>query len=161
MSREQAKAFALAALERWGLVGWTFVVDTRPKRRLGQCRYRPKEIAISEYHMLGSDDWLVEDTILHEVAHALSGSNHGHDEVWKGWCRKVGARPMRCKDTDMEGLAKRPARHAKWVADCTCGRRHEMFRSRTPPTGYYCLKTRQTLVFRANVPKPPSGTLFD
>jgi len=168
MSPEVATKFALTAMERWGLVGWRFVIDVRPKRRLGQCRYRSREVAVSEYHMLGSVDWLVEDTILHEIAHALVGQGHGHDGVWKAKCKEIGARPERCKDgEELEGLVKVERREGKWIADCTCGRTHFIHRSRNglPPKGYYCLRTRKTLEFRPNVVKPVSriegGGLFD
>ena len=32
----------------------------------------------------------IVDTILHEIAHAIVGSKHGHDAVWKAVARRIG-----------------------------------------------------------------------
>jgi len=40
-------------------------------------------------------DELVRDTLLHEIAHALVGTAHGHDEVWKAKCLEIGAINLR------------------------------------------------------------------
>ena len=37
----------------------------------------------------------VRDTLLHEIAHALAGIEHGHDAHWQRMCKKIGARPER------------------------------------------------------------------
>ena len=93
----EIRTWAIEQMEEWGLIeeNWSFVWDTRAVRRYGQCRYGSKEIGVTK--KLASINTIEEtkDVVLHEIAHALAGSGHGHDYVWKGWCRKVGARPER------------------------------------------------------------------
>ena len=103
------KEFALEQMEKWGLIeeNWSFVWDTRAVRRYGQCRYGKREIGITR--KLANINTIEEtkDVVLHEIAHALTGRGHGHDNVWKRMCRKVGARPERCyKPEDKGGTVK-------------------------------------------------------
>ena len=35
----------------------------------------------------------IKDTVLHEIAHAIVGSQHHHDYVWKACCNKIGYKP--------------------------------------------------------------------
>lgn len=101
--------------------GWTFGFNQN-KRRLGVCRYAPKRIEVSTYHAEQSVLEEVEDTILHEIAHALTPGHH-HDNVWKAACRSIGARPER--------LYKGPAldRPAKFIRKCVnCGQENPLFR---------------------------------
>lgn len=87
------------------------------------------------------------DTILHEVAHALVGPGHGHDEVWKATCLEVGARPERCYGEEVE-MPK-----GRWRATCGgCGREHDRHRRPKRPAGWHCRacgKERGVLVWRA------------
>jgi len=103
------KEYALEQMEKWGLIDecWSFVWDTRAVRRYGQCRYGKREIGITR--KLANINTIEEtkDVVLHEIAHALTGRGHGHDNVWKRMCRKVGARPERCyKPEDKGGTVK-------------------------------------------------------
>lgn len=83
--------------------GWTGGLD-HAERRFGVCRPGKKEISISRPLSALNSDEEVLDTILHEIAHALAaietGENCGHDERWKAICRRIGARPERCYDSD-------------------------------------------------------------
>lgn len=103
--------------------GWTFVIDKRPKNRMGQCRYMPREIAVSAYHAFGDDLDNVRDTIAHEIAHALVGPGHGHDAMWKRMCAVTGANPSRRGHSEVE-------RHFAYRGIChNCGhsyRRHRV-----------------------------------
>lgn len=83
-------------MEEYGLVaqGWKFRWD-RAQRRLGVCDHAQKIIAFSKnFDHIGRAE--IEDTIRHEIAHALVGSGHGHDDVWRRKCIEVGAKPERC-----------------------------------------------------------------
>lgn len=89
-----------------GLVdlGWSAKLDDA-KKRFGVCRMGPKEISISRPLVSLNSEEEVRDTILHEIAHALSWEIHkepcGHDERWKEICRRIGARPDRCYDDEV------------------------------------------------------------
>ena len=74
---------------------YTFKFDSS-RSRFGQCRYNQKEIGISRYLASVNSYSQVKDTILHEIAHALTRS--GHDEKWRQKCIELGARPVRCYD---------------------------------------------------------------
>ncbi len=40
----------------------------------------------------------VKDTILHEIAHALVGKAHHHDDVWRAKALEIGCSGRRCHD---------------------------------------------------------------
>lgn len=88
--------FGNGLLSEHGCEGWRTEVSTRMTSRFGVCYYRPKVIKIAAW-LVDSGDWdQVEDTVRHEVAHAVTGPGHGHDLTWKRAAIKVGAKPERC-----------------------------------------------------------------
>lgn len=137
----------IAELARWALAehgldarGWTFRWD-KARRRAGQCRYGPKEIGLSwpVFELEANRDRAL-DTILHEVAHALTPGS-GHGRAWKLQAIALGANPSSC-DGEL-----RPA-PAPWVADCSCDCSHSRFKA--PPAGakYRCRNTGDYIVWR-------------
>ena len=40
----------------------------------------------------------IDDTLLHEIAHALVGKAHGHDQVWQAKAVALGCSGRRCHD---------------------------------------------------------------
>lgn len=108
-----------------GLQGWVFQWD-RAKRRAGRCCYATRVISLSIYYVQNNldkpDDIL--DTILHEIAHALAGSGNGHNHVWRSWCRRIGARPVRCYDSSKVEMPR-----GKYTAKCCkCEREYHYHR---------------------------------
>ena len=107
---------------------WLFRWQNK-KGALGTCSYNNKEIRLSKWYVELNDLISVRDTILHEIAHALSyvyyGSEGiGHGKLWKDICREIGATPKACSK---ENLIK-PKNHHKYVEEC-CGvtyRRHRL-----------------------------------
>src|SRR5512146_2021813 len=77
------------------LYGWEFGWD-RAHQRAGQCDYTNQRITLSAPVMAFWPWAEAEQTIRHEIAHALAGSGHGHDATWRRKCRLIGARPERC-----------------------------------------------------------------
>jgi len=68
--------------------GWTFKFDNA-RKRAGLCMYGSRTISMSRYlvAMWGEDQ--VMQTLLHEVAHALTpGASHG--PVWQAKAREIG-----------------------------------------------------------------------
>src|SRR5947209_15308840 len=77
-----------------GLDGWTFAFNRR-KRAMGYCYYGSKTVELSVYFVESNPDAVIRDTLLHEIAHALVGPEHGHDRAWKEKCLELGAKPER------------------------------------------------------------------
>lgn len=128
-SLEQYKAIFAQAndlLAEHGLADeWHFELS-RHKHIMGQCDPNRKAIKFSEY-FLDSPSWKVTDTLLHEIAHALAGCEHGHDAVWKAMCLTIGADPTRTYDAADVVNKARP----NYLVRCTsCGREWKRYRLR-------------------------------
>lgn len=100
----EAYELATKLLQEHGLRqrGWVIDIDNA-KRRFGCCNYTKKEISLSKPLIETNDYVQVLDTILHEIAHALTPGD-GHGSKWKMMCVKIGAKPERCyssKDTNV------------------------------------------------------------
>ena len=107
MNLFEARHLATSLLKAHGLHDWSFRFD-HARRRFGSCQPRRKIITLSRALTLLNGVDQVRDTILHEIAHALTpGDNHG--PKWKAMCRRIGAKPLRCYTQD-EVVA--PARRA-------------------------------------------------
>ena len=151
MMKFQAHLLATQLMKEHGLVGWRFKIDTKTSRRRGCCKYATKTISVSEWY-LGSDESMVRDTILHEIAHALLPPGNGHNHVWRDMARRIGAIPVACKGEEYG--ADLAVKVGKYVADCECGTPHYFHREvkRT----YICRKTRKPLKFRPTTPQERS-----
>lgn len=101
---------------------WKIRFDSA-RRRFGQCRHRDKVISLSRHLVLLNEEAEVRDTILHEIAHALTpGSGHGWK--WKLKAKEIGARPERCYSSSKVVTVKAP-----WLATCNnCSRQVERFK---------------------------------
>lgn len=100
--------------------GWIFELDDA-KRRFGLCSYRNRTISISRSLASLNDELKVKDTILHEIAHALVGGGHGHNDIWKKKCVEIGAKPERCYSSNETCTPK-----LRYYAICEpCGAVHQ------------------------------------
>jgi predicted SprT family Zn-dependent metalloprotease len=113
------------------LAGWSFQFN-RSRTQMGLCLYDARAIQLSAHFVELNDLGAVRDTLLHEIAHALVGPGHGHDEVWKRKCRQIGARPERlCWDVTMP--------EGRWRATClSCGMLHHRHRKPKHMVGWFC-----------------------
>jgi len=140
---------------KFHLEHWNFGFD-HAKRRYGCCRYTPKKITLSRYFCSNLDNNMtdIEDTILHEIAHALMWEKYpdlkmGHGIVWKSIARKIGCSAKRTSN-------KGEMPQGKYQAFCSkCGDlqhfRHRM--SKAMRQGRYrCPKCRSRLAWRQKVP---------
>jgi len=83
--------------------GWTFGFD-RARRRLGACRIREKRLTLSAHLTASLPPAEVEDTVRHEIAHAIDAERRGrsnHDATWKALARACGATPQRTFTGDL------------------------------------------------------------
>ncbi|WP_139981520.1 SprT-like domain-containing protein [Nocardioides litoris] len=130
-------AFALAEdlLAHHGLDDWTVAYDGA-KRRAGICRFGPKVLGLSAPLTALHSEADVRDTILHEIAHALAGPRHGHDEVWRAVAVRIGCSGERCVSPDA------PAVEPPWLGTCAAG--HTTGRHRRPERVVTCGRCSRT-----------------
>ena len=85
---------ALQLLDAYGLTerGWRFQFSNT-KNAVGTCYHSKKVIAYSQHYAYKSTPESVTDTLLHEIAHALVGTGHGHDYTWQRKAIELGADP--------------------------------------------------------------------
>jgi len=93
---EEVQAQATEAMNHHGLDGWSLVIDNKSKRRAGVCKYSKKQIGLTlDYALKTSPDDL-EQTIIHEIAHALLPPGAHHGPAWKAKMLELGVNPDRC-----------------------------------------------------------------
>ena len=129
--QQQIEAFANEHMDKWGLTqkGWTFGWHKK-RTSLGSCNWTRKRILLSSFLFAHLTQEERQDTILHEIAHAMDFETRGmsdHGPKWKSWAIRVGAKPERCKsisDASDADVAKR----SKYTLRCPNG--HEFPRHR-------------------------------
>jgi hypothetical protein len=141
MNLNSAKALALRLMRKHRLIerGWQFHWNSNA-RRAGVCRVRrarlpahvrlasglsanliqigadQKQIELSRYWTRIHSRDLVEETILHEIAHALAGPEAHHGPAWKKIASCIGAKPQSCF------VVARLAKKANYTVFCeNCG----------------------------------------
>jgi predicted SprT family Zn-dependent metalloprotease len=122
MELAAARTRALALMRQHGLTDWHFRFD-RARRRLGSCSYGSRTLSLSEPLTLLNDAAVIEDTLLHEIAHALT-PGAGHGPRWRAVARRLGATPRAC--VSASSVVVPPARFAL-VCD-GCGARLPRYR---------------------------------
>jgi predicted SprT family Zn-dependent metalloprotease len=90
-------ARARAWIAAHALEGWSFQFDHATKRA-GCCHYDTRVISLAHAYARSATEADITDTILHEIAHALVGQDHGHDAVWRAQARALGCSGRRCHD---------------------------------------------------------------
>lgn len=68
---------------------WSFEWG-RATGRIGCCVWSTRTLRFSKPAFTGATYQQGFDTITHEVAHALAGASHGHDDVWKAIHARLG-----------------------------------------------------------------------
>jgi predicted SprT family Zn-dependent metalloprotease len=128
----EVRELAEKLMVQHGLAEWTLGFDGA-KRRAGFCCEADSKISLSAPLMEIWDMPDVQETILHEIAHAKAGPGHGHDYTWQLTCIRVGANPERCYDSD-----ERPGVRAKYTGTCAAGHLH--YRERASKREHSCSK---------------------
>lgn len=134
MEISPALALGRRLLREHGLEHWTVTTD-RAKTRAGVCRFAARTISLSAPLTRLHDEAEVRDTILHEIAHALVGPAHGHDEVWRAKAMSIGCSGERTVPTSA------PSVEGPWRGECPNG--HSMTRHRRPTRVLSCSRCRQ------------------
>ena len=99
MTETEALILGNKLLRENGLYNWSISINRRNKRKLGSCKF--KDALGNEINTIEISSWLfkhfpdrVNNTVRHEVAHALAGYEAGHGPYWKKMARRIGARPI-------------------------------------------------------------------
>jgi predicted SprT family Zn-dependent metalloprotease len=112
MDLDEAQRESMRLMREHGLLGWGFRFD-EGRRTFGRCRHNDKTISLSR-RLTRLNDWShVKATMLHEIAHALVGPNHGHDAAWRAMAVRLGTNPARCFEASYvegDGKVKVPPR---------------------------------------------------
>lgn len=107
------------------LSSWKVSFNNR-KKAFGICNYRTREISLSKLFIPFMTDEAVKDTIVHEIAHALT-MGHDHDNVWKRKCIELGGNGYRISGVEnfkngIDGILEFGAKNCKYTLTCpTCG----------------------------------------
>lgn len=134
---ELAKFYTIVAnkFQEHGLhnAGWRFRVNTR-KSALGVCHYLTKTIELQRFHILNDSEESVVDTLLHEIAHALTpGAKHSWTFKQKAY--SIGCKSATCKSSNE--LVARPL--GRYAFPCLkCGHKHSW--NRRPKHSHYICK---------------------
>lgn len=128
MDLTEVKNLAIKRIHEHNLFDWTFEWDNA-KTSFGCCNYRKKRITLSKILTPHRTYEQINNTILHEIAHALVGAGHGHDKVWRQKAIEIGCDGKRCGE-----VIKIKGKY-KLVCEC-CGKETPMFRK--PNRSYSC-----------------------
>lgn len=136
----EVRQLARRLMDQHGLSDWSFSFSER-RSSAGRCIYpawkdgvwQPGiiEISLPFVRAFPAD---TEDTLLHEIAHALTPGD-GHGLLWQEMCRQLGARPSPYTK-ELPG---------KWRAMCC-----EVFNRQLPPgqnLRYFCPFCGKELIF--------------
>lgn len=133
MEIKRAKMMAIDLMTYYGLNGWYFTFDNA-YRRHGLCRPRTKTISLSKIATKLNGEDIVLNTILHEIAHALTPRSH-HGSEWRRKALEIGCNGERCVTSDAI-----QAPH-KFNGVCpNCGHTTKAFRRRNSACASCCNK---------------------
>ena len=122
--------------------GWEFGFNIDSVRG-AVCRFDERRIEVSVSYCHRETPARVKITILHEIAHAIVGHDHGHDPIWTAVNLRIGGDGKRCHEVEHT-----PPR---WMGLCGCGNRFPRHRlSRRARTGI-CPKCRGRIRWQRHV----------
>jgi predicted SprT family Zn-dependent metalloprotease len=128
---------ARSLLEQHHLSGWSFQFDNG-RKRAGCCQYATRVISLAYAFAQQAPEEEITDTILHEIAHALVGRVHNHDEVWRRKAQEIGCSGRRCHDLQFV-----PPRYI-----VTCERHCWVATAERRRRGVVCMQCRGGIVYQ-------------
>ncbi len=140
MKLTPAKKLAVELMQQHGLKNWRFEFDAAV-RRFGCCDYADKKITLSRVLVKLNEEVRVKNTVLHEIAHALTPGTH-HGPAWVQMARAIGCDGRRCYETEkVVGIGH------TFTGKCGCDRTIQRHRRNR---GLYCVTCRKRFVFTRN-----------
>ena len=120
----QVESLAKSLLHKHGLDhDWTFKFN-RMVNNAGLCKHSVQTIFIGKpYATFVRDIEAVKNTLLHEIAHAIAGPRHGHDEVWRQIFLRIGGNGK--AKTKLPNAKEYFEHNARWMGVCpVCGKQY-------------------------------------
>ncbi len=132
---DHLEAFAAAKIaEHLPPEGWTFSW-LKTKRTMGICNFRTKMISASRVYVGVASVQQLENTVLHEIAHAIAGFAAAHGPAWERACVEIGAEPKRLFD------ASTISPPYTWARSCkVCGPVAKYFTKPRSKRSHSCVK---------------------
>ncbi|GGA73062.1 hypothetical protein GCM10011490_24850 [Pseudoclavibacter endophyticus] len=106
--------------------GWSFAFD-RAKKRAGACDHTKRRITLSRYLAAKHPIDAMQQTMLHEIAHAVAGPRAAHGPDWRTTARRLGYTGGTTHTLEVA------TEYARWIGHCPHG--HEFVRFRRPAAG--------------------------
>lgn len=129
MKLQDAEIMATKLIAKHGLE-YRFRFNKRLEYALGRCFVGLQLIELNPQYVELNEENEVRDTILHEIAHALAGKGHHHDDYWRRICLRIGGSGNRTGDSKVM-LAYR------YRAICpSCG--EHFYRHKAPSGVHFC-----------------------
>jgi hypothetical protein len=89
---DMVRTFARSLMDAYGLTDWAFKIESS-SRHVGVCYPSEHLIAVDRDTIRITSLESLHDTILHEIAHALTPNDYDHGPAWRAMARKIGATP--------------------------------------------------------------------
>jgi predicted SprT family Zn-dependent metalloprotease len=139
-----AEKFIKEKFKEHGLdkMGWKYAFTTTSKRNAGCCKHDLKRLDITVAYVEKATLADIKDTILHEIAHALT-PGHKHDDVWREKAISIGSSGNRTHNVRFS--------EAKYIQTCPneCFNR-PMYRKSNAKRTYVCKKCNLPVFIRSN-----------
>src|SRR5262245_43737495 len=120
MDRLQATKLCRQLLDSHGLTDWRGLLTMAEVPFVGRCVVAKKTIVLSALAIDAQPDEEVEDTIKHEIAHALTPHDNHHGYDWAKKAEELGARTTPCGNFDIPNHvldAMRSGQHVEMTFD--------------------------------------------
>lgn len=118
--RRELEQSTLKLLAEHGINGWVVSFDNA-EGRAGRCNFTEQRISYSVLFMLTATPEERRNTVLHEVAHAVTGPNRGHGAEWEANFVALGGNGSAVAYASSESYTED---RYSWIGVCpTCGDR--------------------------------------
>jgi len=136
MNIDKAESLALRLMRKHGLNDWKLEWRRNWNCTFGACHSGRRTIYLSEPLTRLNSVAEVRDTILHDIAHAVTPFDRGHGKKWKQIAALIGAKPERCYGSEVIQPQE------NWLGRCpSCDYRTVSYRRNTRAVCPWCCDT--------------------
>ena len=116
MSLSEIESFAIGRMDKYKelyMKHWQFGFDNS-ESRTGRCDYDYRLITLTLTYCAMAEKEEIIDTVLHELAHALT-PGEGHSTEWQYMAKRIGCKANQTRNCGSAVAGK------KWLGKCKCG----------------------------------------